>query len=147
ARLRLAVEVVRGDDETVPVRAAANPYRGAGHELRFEPRLVEPRRLDLARLVGDSGAEDLQPSPSVARRRADHTLDDRLVVAEEAADPHERDCRLVTPRPLPEHVLDFSQVELRETSGQRRSDAVQRLHRSLETVTPRCGPRPRPPLR
>jgi hypothetical protein len=51
ARLGLAVEVVRGDREAVPVRPASNSHGRTRNELRLEPRLVEPRRLDLPRLV------------------------------------------------------------------------------------------------
>ena len=125
AGLRLAVEVVRGDGEAVAVRAAPEADARAGRELRLEPRLVEPRRLDLARLVGDPRGEDLQPPAAPARRRADDDLDDRLLVAEEVADPLRRHRLLVAPRPLPEEVVDRREAELREPARERRADAVQ----------------------
>jgi hypothetical protein len=49
SRLGLAVQIVRRDGEAELVRTAADPDLGARDELPLEPRLVEPRRLDLAR--------------------------------------------------------------------------------------------------
>ena len=49
----VALEVVRGDGESVPVRASAQPDARAGGQLLRQPRLVEPGRLDLAGVVGD----------------------------------------------------------------------------------------------
>src|SRR5262245_39078665 len=118
ARLGLAVEVVRRDREAVPVRAPADAEGRSRNELRLEPRLVEPRRLDLAGLVRDPGGEDLQPAPAVARRGPDDALDHRLVVAEEVADALHRRSLLVPPRALPEDVLDDDEAELRETPGE-----------------------------
>ena len=48
----VALEVVRGDGESVPVRASAQPDARAGGQLLGQPRLVEPGRLDLAGVVG-----------------------------------------------------------------------------------------------
>ena len=141
ARLGLAVEVVRGDREAELVRAAADPDRGARDELPLEPRLVEPRRLDLARLVGDARGEDLQPPAATARHRADHALEHRLLVTEEIADPLRGHGLFVAPRTLPEQISDRGEPEPREATGQRRADAVQRLHRRAEKLRPRRGPR------
>ena len=48
----------------------------AGRQLRLEPRLVEPRRADLAGVVGDPRREDLQPAAAAPRGgRADDSLD------------------------------------------------------------------------
>ena len=50
--LRLPVEVVGGHGEAVPVRAAAQAHGASWNELLLEPGLAEPRRLDLAGVVG-----------------------------------------------------------------------------------------------
>ncbi len=62
AGLRIAVEVVRRDGEAVAVGASAYPHRRSRNQFRLEPGLVEPGRLDLAGLVGDTRGEDLQPA-------------------------------------------------------------------------------------
>ena len=56
------------------------------------------------------------------------TLDDRLLVAEQVADPLRRNGLLVAARTLPEEVSDRHEPELREPPRERRTDAVQRLH-------------------
>ena len=117
ARLRLAVEVVRRHGEAMPVRTTADANGRARHELRLEPRLVEPRRLDLARLVRDARGEDLQPPAPAARRGADDAFDDGLLVAEEIADPLRRNGLLVPARTLPEQIADRREAELRRADA------------------------------
>ena len=80
------------------VRTAADTDRRARGQPGCEPRLVEPRRLDLARVVRDAGSEDLEPPAPAARHRADDPFDDGLLVAEEIADPLARRGLLVPPR-------------------------------------------------
>ena len=147
AGLGLAVEVVRGDRESVAVRTTADPESRPGDELRLEPRLVEPRCLDLPRLVRDARGEDLQPSSPTARCRADDAFQHRVLVAEEVADPLQRRRLLIAARPLPEHVLDHRQPELGETPSERRADAVQRLDRAFEPIRSWRRARTRPALR
>ena len=146
ACLHVAVQVVRRDGEAMPVRAASNPDRRTGDELRLEPRLVEPRRLDLTGLVGDPRGEDLQPAAPPTRRRAHDPLDDRLIVAEQVTDPLDRHGLLVPPGTLPEQVLDRCQPQAYEAFRHRRTDAVQRLDRRAEPVSSRSRTRPRPGL-
>ena len=142
--LRLALEVVGGDrkPEAVPSAAKANP--ASPERACFEPRLVEPGRLDRPRIVPDAGGEDLQPAAPAARHRRRRPLDDRLLLAEEVGDPLRRDRLLVAPRPLPEEVAEALEPELREPPGDRGSDAVERLDGRLEPFRPRKAPRPRP---
>ncbi len=147
ACLGLAVEVVRGDRETVPVRAAADANARAGDELRLEPRLVEPGRLDLPGLVGDTCSEDRQATATATRRRADDALDDRLLVAEQVTDPPRRHWLLVPARPLPQKISHRRQTEARETACDRRAYAVERLDRGVERLGPRRGARARPDVR
>src|SRR5207344_3267694 len=125
--LRIAVEVVGRNGEAVPVRAPAQTDRGARDQLARQPRLVEPGCLDLARIVRDAGSEDLQPPSAPARGGANDSLDDRLLVAEEIADPLRRRGLLVPPRRLPEHVAHGPEPELREPTSERRPDAVEAL--------------------
>ena len=146
AGLRIALEVVRRHGEAVPVRAAADADSRAGDELRLEPGLVEPGRLDLTRLVCDPGGEDLQPAAPAARRRADDALDHGLLVAEEIADALRRHRLLVAPRPLPEEIAHRAQPELSEPARDGRTDAVERLDGRLEPIRSRRRPRPRPAL-
>ena len=146
AGLGVAVEVVRGHGEAVPIGASADAERRTGHELRLEPRLVEPRGPDLSRLVRDLRGQDLQSTSPAARRRADDDLDDRLLVPEEVTDPLRRRRLLVAPRPLPEDVVDGREPELCQPPGDRRPDSLQGLDRSDQAIRPRRRPRSRPAL-
>ncbi len=101
----------------------------AGDELRLEPRLVEPGRLDLPRLVRDPCGEDLEPTAAATRRRANDALENSLLVAEEITDPLRRHRLLVASRSLPEKISDRRQAESRETAGDSRADPVERLDR------------------
>src|SRR4029077_20879186 len=113
------VEVVRGHGEAVPVGTATDAQLRTGHELRLEPRLVEPRRPELPRLVRDLCGQDLQPTSPAARRGADHDLEDRLLVPEQVTDPLRRGGFLVAPGPLPEDVVDGREPELCQPPGDR----------------------------
>jgi hypothetical protein len=147
AGVGVAVEVVRGHGKAVAVCASADAQRPARHELRLEPGLVEPRGLDLPRLVRHPRGQDLQPASAPARRGADDHLDDRLLVSEEVTDPL-RWCRLlVPPRPLPEDVVDHGEPELGEPAGDGGTHALQGLDPGDELVRSRCRPRSRPVLR
>ena len=146
ARLRLAVQVVRRHGEAMSVRTAADSNGRARHELRLEPRLVEPRRLDLPRLVRDACREDLQPTAAAARRGAHDAFDDGVLVAEEIADPLRRNGLLVPARTLPEQIADRQEAELPEPTRDRRADPLERLDRRVEQVGPGRRPRPRPAL-
>ena len=128
----------------MPVRTPADANCGARHELRLEPRLVEPRRLDLPRLVRDACGEDLQPTTPTARRGADDAFDDGLLVAEEIADPLRRNGLLVPARTLPQQIPDRREAELPEPTRDRRADPLERLDRGVEQLRPRRRPRPRP---
>ena len=55
-RLGRLAEVVALDLEAVAIRLAAQAHARARRQLRLEPGLVEPRRLDLTGVVGDAGA-------------------------------------------------------------------------------------------
>src|SRR5262245_7136380 len=101
-RFRLPVEVVRGNGEAVAIRLPPNADVRPWRELALEPGLVEPAGLDLTRLVDDPRCEDRQPAAAATGGGADLALDHGLVVAEEVADPLQRDWLLVTPRSLPE---------------------------------------------
>ncbi len=57
-------EVVALHLEPVAVGLPAQADTGAGRQLRLEPGLVEPRRLDLTGVVGDPGREDPQSAPA-----------------------------------------------------------------------------------
>ncbi len=141
------VEVVGGDREAVPVRTPADTDRRARGQLAGEPGLVEPRRLDLARVVRHTRREDLEPAAPPARRGADHSFDDDLLVSEEIADALARRRLLVPPRRLPEHVAHGREAEPGETAGHRRPDALERLDGGVEAFRLRRRARPRPGIR
>ena len=147
-RLGRLAEVVALDLEAVAVGLAAQPDLRAGRQLRLEPGLVEPRRLDLAGVVGDAGAEDLEPAAAAPRRGGEHdALDHGLVGAEEIADRPLVDRALVPARAVVEQVADRAEPELREAVPHRRPDARQRLDARLEHVGARGAARARPPRR
>ena len=66
-RLGRLAEVVALDLEAVAVGLPAQADARAGRQLRLEPGLVEPGRLDLAGVVGDARGEDLQPAAAAPR--------------------------------------------------------------------------------
>ena len=136
-RLGAVVEVVRGDREAVAVRAAPDSDRRARSELALEPGLVEPRRLELAGLVGDARGEDLQTTPPSTRRRANDSLDHCFLLSEEVADPLRGHGLVVAAGRLPEHIADGLEPEPTEPARERRSDPLKRLDGRLE-----CAPAP-----
>ena len=147
-RLRYLAEVVRLHLEPVAIRLAAQAHLRPGRELRLEPRLVEPRRLDLPRAVADPCGEDLQSPTAPARGRAEHdALDHRLVLTEEIADRLLLDRALVASRPVPEQVADGAEAELREPPPHRGTDLRQRLDSRGERLGPRSTARPWPGCR
>ncbi len=146
-RLGLPVEVVRGDGEPELVRAASQPDLGAGAESLLEPRLVEPRRLDLTRSIGHSRGQDPEPPAAATRHRADDDLDHRLLIPEEVADLLRRNGLLVPAGPLPEEVTGALEPEPGKPAAQRRADAGETLERRIESLRPRGAARARPPVR
>ena len=85
--LRHLAEVVALDLEAEAVQLATQAHARAGSQLRLEPRLVEPRRADLAGVVRDPRRQDLQPAAAApGGDRAHDSFDHRLVLAEEVAD-------------------------------------------------------------
>src|SRR5262249_25250070 len=109
-------EVVRLDGEAEAVPATTEPEPGAGDELALEPRLVEPRRTELTRLVGHRRGEDVK-SPPPSSRRAPHTdVEYCLVVAEELGDRALGRGRFVAARTVGENVADRSKPQPRELS-------------------------------
>ena len=144
-RRRAPVQVVRTDREPVAVRRAAQPHPRAGRQLVLEPWLVEPRRRDLARPVGDLRREDLQAPAAAADRRAhDLALDQHLLLAEELRDHPLRRRPLVAARTVVEEVADPLEAELREPLLQRRPDPGKCLERRLEPLGPEAAARRRP---
>ena len=147
-RLGRLAEVVALDLEAVAIGLATQPDLRARCQLRLEPGLVEPGRLDLAGVVRDAGAEDLQPAAAAARRGGEHDpLDHGLVGAEEVADRPLVDRALVAARAVVEQVADRAEAELRETVPHRRPDARQRLDTRREHVGARSATRARPARR
>ena len=145
--LGLAVEVVRGDREAVPVRTAAEPHPRAGNEPLLQPGLVEPCRLDLAGAVSHLRRQYLEPAASPARGRADDALDDGLLVPEEVADPLRRHGLLVSPRSLQEDVLSRDEPDPRESPRQGRADPLERLDRRCQALEARRRARAWPDIR
>src|SRR5206468_11707087 len=87
-----------------PTRRSSDLYARSRHEPALDPRLVEPGRLDLARLVRDLRRQDLQAAPPPAGARAHRPLDHGLLVADRGRDALAWDRRLVPPWPLPEEI-------------------------------------------
>ncbi len=122
-RLGRLAEVVALDLEAVAVRLPAQPYLRADSELCLEPRLVEPRRPDLARVVGDPGSEDPEPAAAASGAGASHdSLDHGLLLAEEVANRPLVDRALVPPWPMPEEIADRAEAEMGEPAANSRAD-------------------------
>ena len=95
-------QVVGLDREAMPVRPSTEAHAGPGKQLRFEPRLVEPRRAHLACAVCYPCSEDVESPAPPAGRLADHAVQDRFVVTEELGDEPLRHRMLVATRPVRE---------------------------------------------
>ncbi len=130
--LDLSFEVVGGDGEAVAVRTPPKPDFDSGLQSLLEPGLVEPGRLDLARVVGDLRGENLQSPPAPARRRADNALDRGFLVAEEVGDPLRRNGLLVSSRALEEEVTYALDADPGKPPSNRRPDTLERLDGNLE---------------
>ncbi len=143
--LRHLAEVVALDLEAEAVQLAPQAHARAGSELRLEPRLVEPRRADLAGVVRDPRRQDLEPAAAApGGDRAHDSFDHSLVLAEEVADRPPFDRPLVPARPVREHVGHGPQAELGEPCPHGRADPRQGLDAAGERLGARGAAWPRP---
>ena len=69
-RLHAVADVVGGDLEAEAVLLPAEAEPRAGRQPRLEPRLVEPRRANLAGRVGDVRRQDVEAAAAPSRGRA-----------------------------------------------------------------------------
>ena len=121
--LHRVAEVERRHLEPEPVRLPAHADVRSRDELRLEPRLVEPRGADLARVVGDVRCEDVEPAAASGRGAADDDVQHGLVLPEERCDRPFLRGGLVPPRPVREQVRDGRDPEPSELPAQSGADA------------------------
>ena len=109
--------------EAEAVPPAANPEAGARGQLRLEPRLVEPRRTDLARRVADVRREDVESPAPTAGRPSDDDVEHGFLVAEQRGDRPLLRGRLVASWPVCEEVTDGRDPEPPELPSHGGADA------------------------
>ena len=117
---------VRPHRERAAPDRADQPQPHSRPELLRDPRLVEPRRADLTRLVRDDRLDYREAASRTSLRHATHRRLDRhlLAFADEARDRAGAD---VAERRVLEQVADGAQAELREPRADRLPDAGQRV--------------------
>jgi hypothetical protein len=138
-------QVVALDDEVVATSLATQSHARSRCEFVREPLLVEPHRVDLARVVADARRDDRQSARATLAHGPHHDVERDLLLAEEVRDLGLGRRRLVAEGGMLEQIGERAKAELPEPLRHRRPHAGEHVEctRQPLRMRRRAGLRPR----